>query len=240
MKRDYIAMLRGAHLPYIAYNPALAKAAGGVACGVLLGQMLNLAALHGDTFYRTMTQLLADTGLTEREYRVARARLLADGFITVKRIGIPGKNHWTVAWSRVAEALEEAGSVQTSSDTVVLTGEDTLVLTGEDTLVRTNKNNKKNNKENKPSPDKTTVWRGEVRTFEQWWAMYPKKVAKQAAVKAWNRLTDKQRESAYEDCISRVWAADSQYDPNPATYLNGRRWEDEPKPREPYPWEGAI
>ena len=74
--------------------------------------------------------------------------------------------------------------------------------------------------------------------FAAFWAAYPKKVGKQAAVKAFTRLArdraltpeslpgilaalDRQKRS-------RDWQKDGgQFIPHPATWLNGRRWEDE-------------
>jgi hypothetical protein len=66
--------------------------------------------------------------------------------------------------------------------------------------------------------------------FETFWTHYPKKVAKQDAIKAWSRLTmfDVDAiDAAYADHL-RAWAGkDPQYLPHPATWLRGRRWEDE-------------
>ncbi|UCV15520.1 helix-turn-helix domain-containing protein [Quatrionicoccus australiensis] len=70
--------------------------------------------------------------------------------------------------------------------------------------------------------------------FATFWAQYPKKVAKPQALKAWKKIKpagqllaslmaalDKQKASA-------DWLKDGgQFIPHPATWLNGRRWEDE-------------
>ena len=68
--------------------------------------------------------------------------------------------------------------------------------------------------------------------FEDFWYKYPKKVGKDAALKSWNKVKPDilqvidalnwQRES-------KQWQAeDGKYIPNPATYLNQGRWQDEP------------
>ncbi|GMB10614.1 MAG: hypothetical protein NkDv07_0461 [Candidatus Improbicoccus devescovinae] len=68
--------------------------------------------------------------------------------------------------------------------------------------------------------------------FEKFWSAYPKKVAKQAAFKAFNRIkpdsevTREILEGVAKWQNSGNWA-DMQFVPNPATFLNGRRWEDE-------------
>lgn len=71
--------------------------------------------------------------------------------------------------------------------------------------------------------------------FEKFWQAYPKKTAKQAALKAWAKLSpDKELlgtilAAVERDKQSDQWQRDGkQYIPYPATWLNGRRWEDEP------------
>lgn len=78
--------------------------------------------------------------------------------------------------------------------------------------------------------------------FEDFWALYPRKVGKQAALKAWSRLkpgaelTKAILEAVEYQKTSRDWARDGgRYIPNPATWLNQGRWEDEleDKPEKP-------
>ena len=71
--------------------------------------------------------------------------------------------------------------------------------------------------------------------FDRFWAAYPKKKGKESARRAWRKLRpdmalcrvmasalDRQKQS--ED-----WRRDGgKYIPYPASWLNGRRWEDEP------------
>ncbi|HLI17446.1 MAG TPA: hypothetical protein VKV22_04145 [Rhodanobacteraceae bacterium] len=73
--------------------------------------------------------------------------------------------------------------------------------------------------------------------FADLWAIYPKRVAKQSAEKAFRKLKPDEIEAALADVKLRVageWnGKDPQYIPNPATYLNGRRWNDEPQRGKP-------
>ena len=71
--------------------------------------------------------------------------------------------------------------------------------------------------------------------FETFWAAYPKKVAKRAAIKAFEKL--KADDALLETIIQALgkakqsadWTKEhGRYIPNPATWLNGARWEDEP------------
>lgn len=67
--------------------------------------------------------------------------------------------------------------------------------------------------------------------FTDFWAIYPKRVARKLAERAWDKID----ESEYGDILlalvawRRVWRqrGDDQYTPNPASWLNGERWTDE-------------
>ena len=71
------------------------------------------------------------------------------------------------------------------------------------------------------------------RLFDKFWLMYPRHEGKQAARKAFDRLgVDDALLGVMVEAITRQrqsaqWS-DPRYVPHPATWLNGRRWEDEP------------
>lgn len=64
--------------------------------------------------------------------------------------------------------------------------------------------------------------------FSEFWSIWPKKVARFDAQKAWSKLTTAEQRAAVEALPSHIaqWD-DSRYIPYPATWLNGRRFEDE-------------
>ncbi|QHF03314.1 Pyocin large subunit-like protein [Pseudomonas asturiensis] len=73
--------------------------------------------------------------------------------------------------------------------------------------------------------------------FPKFWTLYPKKVCKAAAEKAWKKLkvTDELfsliAQGLAKQCASQAWTKDGgQFIPHPATWLNGKRWEDEVQP----------
>jgi hypothetical protein len=72
-----------------------------------------------------------------------------------------------------------------------------------------------------------------VSVFDTFWKVYPKKVGKRDALRAWQRAKDKPPIEAIvqkiEECKrSEQWRKDNgQFIPNPATWLNQGRWEDE-------------
>lgn len=78
--------------------------------------------------------------------------------------------------------------------------------------------------------------------FEDFWKLYPRKVAKRDALKIWQRLSPADQRMALDAIPNHVkyWnvtGTGSQYIPHPSTWLNQGRFEDElvidePKPKE--------
>ena len=73
-----------------------------------------------------------------------------------------------------------------------------------------------------------------IKTFVQFWQAYPKKKAKADAIKAWNKISH--QNGLVEQILSAVrvqsqsedWIKEKgKYIPLPASWLNGKRWEDE-------------
>ena len=73
--------------------------------------------------------------------------------------------------------------------------------------------------------------------WERWYALFPRKEAKQPGVKAWNKAIeqgvlpsiDKLLEALAWQIPANAWTPDrTKYIPLPATYINARRWQDEP------------
>lgn len=92
-----------------------------------------------------------------------------------------------------------------------------------------------NRREQKGTEQKRTETKGVVPDgFEAFWNAYPRKVAKPAAIKAWLKVSpDPDIQAAILKAISAQrnsegWTKDNgAFVPHPATWLNGRRWEDE-------------
>jgi hypothetical protein len=73
--------------------------------------------------------------------------------------------------------------------------------------------------------------------FAEWYDLYPRKVNKQRAISAWSALTNTERQLALEALPKHLtFYADKEpeYIPHPASWLNGKRWEDE-LPAQPKP-----
>ena len=93
---------------------------------------------------------------------------------------------------------------------------------------------KENNTSNNNNPHTP---KGEDELFDQFWQAYPKRVAQKPARRAWDKL------HVDNDLLAKILAAlawqkrtddwqrdGGRYIPNPATWLNGGRWEDEHNP----------
>ena len=102
----------------------------------------------------------------------------------------------------------------------------------------TNSNSNLNNTEKLNNIDRRKAKQEKTKEQEQkfslFWNAYPKKVSKAAAEKAFNKLKpdDELLETMFEAIEqqkrSAEWQKDGgQFIPYPATWLNGRRWEDE-------------
>lgn len=94
----------------------------------------------------------------------------------------------------------------------------------------------KTNIQNSKQPNNALTREGErfEKSFNEFWSAYPKKTAKQSALKAWRKLNPN------EELTQKIFAAleqhkrsaqwlknNGQYIPYAASWLNGRRWEDE-------------
>lgn len=90
----------------------------------------------------------------------------------------------------------------------------------------------------KPNQSETeTETEARARAFDEFWRAYPKKVGKEAARKAYAKVKVPNEVLLYAIALqknSQQWKKDNgQYIPNPATWLNQGRWEDEVQDQAP-------
>ena len=72
----------------------------------------------------------------------------------------------------------------------------------------------------------------QLESFDRWYEPYPKKVARKAAEKAWAAIDQDKYDAIIADCEVRAkrhtgWKVAKKHIPNPASFLNGERWNDE-------------
>ena len=136
-------------------------------------------------------------------------------------------------------------------DTKVQNGSNGGRPASEPKQTETNRNEPKETEENREEPKETENAKKEerrkkiedkrkknqnenVRDFDRFWAAYPRKTAKPDALKAFLRINpdpetvERSLAAVEKQRASPQWTRDDgQYIPYPATWLNGRRWEDE-------------
>ena len=91
--------------------------------------------------------------------------------------------------------------------------------------------------ESNPNPESESESESNPRAgaFAAFWAAYPRKVGKEAARRAFAKVPKEAWPllvpAVNAQKLSRQWQKDGgQYIPNPATWLNQGRWEDEARP----------
>lgn len=106
---------------------------------------------------------------------------------------------------------------------VQLTNNQELITNNQETIT-----NKKNTKKNN-----VVVFESQKQNdFEIFWQRYPKKVGKQAAITAWKKFNPRLDDVMFAlswQIESDQWTKQGgQFIPNPATYINQGRWQDQP------------
>jgi len=101
--------------------------------------------------------------------------------------------------------------------------------------------------EGNPSPDIPRAPSPCDERFEQFWTVYPRKVGKGAARKAFAKIKPSEEllkrmvVAVVAQSKTEMWTKDKgQYIPNPSTWLNQERWEDEINPTDTKPTKGAM
>jgi len=82
-----------------------------------------------------------------------------------------------------------------------------------------------------PSPSPIKHMSNKLDGFDAWYKLYPRKVARAAAERAWAKAVKKVEAekivAGLEHQLSALKAKDKEYIPHPATWLNQERWDDE-------------
>lgn len=93
-----------------------------------------------------------------------------------------------------------------------------------------------------PSTTKNTPSAAADDAFNEWWALYPRKVGKSEARKVWAKAVKAASEQAVLDGLKRqlpdLKASEERFRPHPATWLRQGRWEDERTQAADQPTEG--
>ena len=176
---------------------------------------------------------LADImGCGERTITRSIADLVEAGELIVKDVGT---NKTACKHQRRIYTLETYARSIVKNGKVASFGEAGIVKNGEAVFNRIDK------KSNDITPKAPTGGEAEsMLMFDRFWRLYPRKVNKQAAQRAWLRLApdmllcSEMSLALKRQIASEQWQRDGgRYIPYPASWLNGRRWEDELPPDTP-------
>lgn len=93
-------------------------------------------------------------------------------------------------------------------------------------------------RESQSQRTKATETESAREAFSRFWGLHPRKVGKKDAEHAWRKIPPAEHEAIFAGLHRAIgsvdWARDDgAFIPHPATWLNGRRWEDEYRPANP-------
>ena len=172
---------------------------------------------------RTLSEEL---GVGERTVSRYVAELEAAGFIACEIVGIDDRKRRRERHIRLA--------VPAPFD-VAKNGEIKVAKNGESNVAKNGDTNNVKNKSNKITPYSPPQGDAGGELFDRFWALYPKKRNKPAALRAWRRLNPTaalcmtMSRALKRQMASEEWQKDGgRYVPYPASWLNGARWEDSP------------
>lgn len=122
MSKELLKTLLGQRV--VAYHPILAKVMGSASGGIWLSQILYWDKIKvGDWFYKSMRDLIGETGITEREGKTAKAISVKLGIVDCKVKGLPRVSHYHVNYDTLETLISESANLGTEasnkSDTVV-------------------------------------------------------------------------------------------------------------------------
>ncbi len=158
--------------------------------------------------------IAAKVGTTDRQVRRHIAKLIESGLVKAEKLYRPDGGF------SVNEYTLQLPQMSLPEDMGVLRGEDVDVLS---TI---------NHKKEPPTIHRHPTVNGYSAEFEQFWSAYPKKVGKGDAFKAWQKNGHPPIQEIIVilalACQCGDWLKEGgQYIPNPATWLNGKRWDDD-------------
>lgn len=181
---------------------------------------LNTDAHENDGFWwwrTTYSRLAEETGLTEQQVRPVVKWLLEKGHIETREFRFNGITDRTLSFRVVTSMLDSTDGLLDRTDGVLISTDQSML-----------------NSTDLPSIKKEEELVSS--RFDEFWSVYPRRIAKATAMKAW---TAAMKRAKAEDIISAagryaatVVDSEERFIAHPSTWLNGDRWADfqEPEP----------
>jgi hypothetical protein len=199
---------------------------------------------NGYEFWMRQSVLARKARTTRGTVNTAIEQMVNDGLLVVVTIGSGGANRYRMAMPASTEIVYDTtpGVRAETTPTGARSGDkgarpaDTGVRAGQTGGARPARTEPKGTQDptqGEPQPlalvvaDGTQAW-----TFDAFWAAYPRRVARAAAEKAWKAALNHAAPSLIVDGAKRYATEVADRSPDkiahPASWLNGRRWEDPP------------
>ncbi len=156
-------------------------------------------------------------GMTMRQYRTAKMKL----------------EKWKFATFRATNK----GTIATLLDTYIYDINENNIDNQQDnqeTIKRQSRDNQETTNKKLRSKESEEVKNTDLKDFDQFWQVYPRRICKFNAKKAWVKI--KEDKSIIIEAVKKQKEADMfklndpQFIPHPATWLNEKRWEEEIDP----------
>ena len=225
-KREYMVMLYIIRHGY-GYNKAQSE------CVRNVGRMVEYTGLDRSHINTTLRQLV-EKGIILIEQDKIRLILESGDGLEAKTASGKGRNSLVGVKAKTASEESRPKQPQKKAETATGYGQNSLEYSG-NTLTDSDLPSPKENRKEKRNPHTPTNGGLSVDDlFNQIWALYPKKVGKALAKKAFQKI--KPNKELFDTMIkaiethssSRDWTKENgQYIPHLSTWLNQERWEDE-------------
>lgn len=200
---------------FIVINLGMVDLVGWEATAVF--QRIAYRAERDGYWQATHADIQAETRLSEHRVKAALVLLRERGWLTSERASrFDPTQVWTPLW-----------------DHQHVTENHTVTVTENHTVTPITQTGKTTDTPIPPSVDAVLVdLPTESDPFDQWWSLYPRKIGKAAARKAYERVTRTVPTSVLHEAlvVQRGALATENargFCPHPATWLNGGRWEDD-------------
>lgn len=221
------------------YNVKFARLYG-INCAILIAKIAFLQAhtTRSDGFcWRSQQELWDETGLTPKMQRSAIKTLVDEGFLITKNTMIIGTavkcRHYRLTDSYYQNWKTDEPDCDQKAQPIVTNGNNRMLPNGttESDQKAQSVNSNQHNNQLSNTKENTKRKSDDDELFAEFWKAYPKKVGKETARRAFSRLKAKEKnvdmliQAINIQKQSRQWR-DPQYIPYPATWLNGKRWQD--------------
>lgn len=168
--------------------------------------------------------LVAATGMSEAQVHRRRRLMVEQGWLSVApRFSEEGRQRSNGYVLNVARLMGEGVTVDTGGRVSLLTPP------------RVSSGDTPKNPHKEPSEEYMPNRERELTLFAEWWRVYPRRVGRGQAIKAFHGALKKVEPAALLAATAKaatIFAAgDPKFIPYPATWLNGERWSDEPAPK---------